>query len=89
MVTFIPMYIDHFAIAVAGRYKLTNVSSIIINYDQPLTKHEQYNPNPNLSFGLEFNTSAHSFQLFVGNYSLLNPQQIIFIIKTARLNIPM
>jgi hypothetical protein len=65
----------HFAIAFSGRYKLTDVTSIMINYDQPLTKHESNNPNPNLSFGVEFNTSSHSFQLFMGNYSLLNQQR--------------
>ncbi len=66
---------DHFAIAFSGRYKLTPVISVMVNYDQPITKHAQNNPSPNLSFGLEFNTSAHSFQLFMGNYSLLNPQR--------------
>jgi len=66
---------DHFAIAFSGRYKLTNVTSVMINYDQPITKHATQNPNPNLSFGVEFNTSSHSFQLFVGNYSLLSPQR--------------
>lgn len=66
---------DHFAIAVSARYKLTPVTSLMINYDQPLTKHATNNPNPNVSFGFEFNTSGHSFQLFFGNYDLLNPQQ--------------
>ena len=66
---------DHFAIAFSGRYKLTNVTSIMVNYDQPITKHNTQNPNPNLSFGLEFTTSSHSFQLFMGNYGLLNPQR--------------
>ena len=69
------MKYDHFSIAVSARYKVTNVTSFMVNYDQPLTKHETHNPNPNLSFGVEFNTSDHSFQLFVGNYSLLNPQR--------------
>lgn len=64
---------DHFAIALSARYKLTTVTSLMINYDQPLTKHPALNPNPNLSFGVEFNTSSHSFQLFVGNYFNLNP----------------
>ena len=64
---------DHFAIAFSGRYKLTNVTSVIINYDQPITKHVVNNPAPNISFGFEFTTSSHAFQLFLGNYSLLNP----------------
>jgi Membrane bound beta barrel domain (DUF5777) len=66
---------NHFAVAISARYKLTTVTSLMINYDQPLTKHPTNNPNPNLSFGVEFNTSSHSFQLFFGNYSLLNPQR--------------
>lgn len=66
---------DHFAVSVSGRYKITNVTSLMINYDQPITKHATSNPNPNLSFGVEFNTSNHSFQLFMGNYSLLSPQR--------------
>jgi hypothetical protein len=66
---------EHFAIAFAARYKLTAVTSLMINYDQPFTKHNTNNPNPNLSFGLEFNTSSHSFQLFMGNYFSLSPQR--------------
>jgi Membrane bound beta barrel domain (DUF5777) len=66
---------DHFAIALSARMKLTNVTSLMLNYDQPITKHPTNNPNPNLSFGVEFNTSSHSFQLFVGNYFNLNQQR--------------
>ena len=69
------MNFDHFAIAVSGRVKLTAVTSFIFNVDQPVTKHNTQNPNPNVSFGFEFNTSNHSFQLFAGNYTLLNPQR--------------
>jgi hypothetical protein len=74
-VVFSEMKHDHIAIALSGRYKLTNVTSIMVNYDQPLTKHATNNPNPNLSFGFEFNTSSHSFQLFMGNYYNLSPQE--------------
>ncbi len=74
-VIFKEMNFDHLAIALSGRYKLTNVTSILFNYDQPITKHNTNNPNPNLSLGFEFNTSNHAFQLFVGNYTLLSPQR--------------
>ena len=66
---------DHFAISVAGQYKLTTVTSLIFNYDQPITQHTINNPNPNLLFGVEFNTSNHSFQIFAGNFQLLSPQR--------------
>lgn len=65
---------DHFAVALSARYKLTDVTSLMINYDQPITKHALHNPNSSLSFGVEFNTSSHSFQLFFTNYYYLNPQ---------------
>ena len=73
--TFQEMKFNHFAIAFSARYKITTVTSVMINYDQPLTKHATNNPNPNLAFGIEMNTSSHSFQLFVGNYFNLSPQQ--------------
>lgn len=72
---FTDMKFDHIAIALSGRLKLTNGTALIFNYDQPITKHNTNNPSPNLSFGFEFNTSNHSFQLFMGNYSLLSPQR--------------
>ena len=66
---------EHFAIAVSGRYKFSNLCAVLFNYDQPLTKHNQYNPNPNISLGLEVTTSSHAFQVFFTSYSMLNPQQ--------------
>ncbi len=67
------MKFDHFAIALSARYKVTNVTSVMFNYDQPITKHATKNPNPSLSLGIEFNTSSHSFQLFFTNFYYLNP----------------
>ena len=66
---------NHFAVALAARYKLTEVTSVMFNYDQPITQHDTNNPNPNISFGLEFNTSNHSFQVFMTNYFYLNQQR--------------
>ena len=65
---------EHFAVAVAGRLKITANSSIILGYDQPLTQHSSNNPHPNLSFGFETVTSSHAFQIFAGNYYNLVPQ---------------
>lgn len=65
---------DHFAIAFMGRYKLTEKTNFMVNYDQPLTQHPMNNPHPNISFGLEFVTSAHAFQVFAGNYQKITPQ---------------
>jgi hypothetical protein len=65
---------DQFGLAVAGRYKITEGMSIIVDYDQPLTAEPTNNPHPNVAFGLEFTTSGHTFQVFMGNYTYLNPQ---------------
>ena len=73
---------DNFSIAVSGRYKLSNALNFIFNYDQPLTtrpssnpeKPDSKDPKPNVSLGLEINTSAHQFQLFVGNFTSIVPQ---------------
>jgi Membrane bound beta barrel domain (DUF5777) len=65
---------DHFAVSVGARYKVTPGTVIMVNYDQPLTKHTTDNPMPNIAFGVEFNTSAHAFQLFLSNYQYIVPE---------------
>ncbi len=69
------MHNDHFAIAFSGKIKLSNTLNLLLNYDQPLTKHMTNNPNPNLSAGLEINTSAHAFQVLIGNYRYITPSR--------------
>ena len=64
-----------YAVTFVARYRLTEGTSFIFDYDQPLTAFANNNPHPNFAFGFEFNTSGHTFQLFAGNYYLLNPQQ--------------
>jgi len=66
---------DHLAVSLGGRYMIGSNMSLIANYDQPITKHNNNNPHPNLSFGLEVSTSSHAFQLFVGNYYNITPQR--------------
>ena len=65
---------DHIAVSVGARYKITQGTVIMVNYDQPITKHTTNNPMPNISLGVEFNTSAHAFQLFFSNYQYIVPQ---------------
>jgi hypothetical protein len=67
------MEFEHFAVAFSARYKLTEITSVMINYDQPVTKHATKNPNSSFSFGVEMNTSSHAFQLFFTNFYYLNP----------------
>ena len=64
----------HLAISVSGKFKLSEGISLISNYDQPITQHPMNNPNPNISLGLDMKTSGHDFQIFVGNYGTILPQ---------------
>jgi hypothetical protein len=66
---------EHFSISTAGRFKIKENMGFVFNYDQPLTKHPSNNPSPNLAFGLELSTSAHSFQFFVGNFNYITPSR--------------
>ncbi len=71
----------HFAVSVAGRMKLSEQTAIIAGYDQPLSEHFTNNPHPNICFGFEVTTSAHSFQVFAGNYYNILPQANNFLNK--------
>ena len=66
---------DLFAIAFGGRFKISPNTAIIADYSQPLTQFDLKNPHPGISFGVEFATSAHAFQVFLTNYSGIVPQQ--------------
>ena len=64
-----------YSLSFCMRYKLTEGTSFIFDYEQPLTAWATDNPHPNFGFGLEFNTSGHTFQLFADNFTFLNTQQ--------------
>ena len=64
----------HLAMSISGKFKLSEGISLISNYDQPITQHPMNNPNPNISLGLDMKTSGHDFQIFVGNYGTILPQ---------------
>ncbi len=65
---------EHVALSFAGKIKLSEGMSLLLNYDQPLTQHPMNNPHPNLSAALDMNTSGHDFQLTFGNYGYLLQQ---------------
>jgi hypothetical protein len=64
----------HVAISFLGRYKFSDKSAVVLNYDQPLTQHPMNNPHPNLSIGFETTTDSHAFQVFFANYYGIVPQ---------------
>jgi hypothetical protein len=59
------------------RANVLGSSSIILEYDQPLTQHESFDIKPNLGFGVEIGTSTHAFRVFVSNYNDIIKQRNI------------
>lgn len=59
---------DMFAIAFGGRAKISPQTSIIAEYNQPITTFDAGTPEPGVSLGVEFSTGSHAFQVFVTNY---------------------
>ena len=68
---------DMIAIAAGGRIKISPQTAIMVDYTQPITEFIKDNPHPGISIGVEFATSAHAFQLLIGNYNGIVPQKNI------------
>lgn len=69
----------NFALSFGARAQVLGSSSIILEYDQPLTQHEALEVDPGLSFGVEIGTSTHSFRVFVTNYTAIVKQYNLFL----------
>ncbi len=72
---------DKIALHFLGRFKISEQSSIMINYDQPLkiqsiAEWSDFTdpPMPNLGIGWEIATLTHAFQIFVGTSTFMVPQ---------------
>jgi hypothetical protein len=68
----------NFALSFGARAQVLGLSSIILEYDQPLTQHELLEVEPNLAFGVEIGTSTHSFRIFAANYQNIIKQYNLF-----------
>ena len=68
----------NYGISVGGRAQVLGLSSIVLEYDQPLSQHEDLEVYPNVSLGVEIGTSTHSFRVFVANYSSIIKQRSMF-----------
>ncbi len=70
----------NFGLSAGARATLFGVHSLIIEYDQLLTKQElDVQPRPNLALGWEIGTATHTFQVFAANYSqIINQRNIVF-----------
>jgi hypothetical protein len=75
---------DVLGLNIALRYKVSPQGSIILEWTEPLTKHDvneaddqfrkDAGPERNVSIGYEIRTSSHDFQFFFGTYKNLLPQ---------------
>lgn len=70
----------NFGISAGGRANLFGNHSLILEYDQLLTKQEiDVQPKPNLALGWEIGTATHTFQIFVANYSsIISQRNLVF-----------
>ncbi|MGZ5280851.1 MAG: DUF5777 family beta-barrel protein, partial [Bacteroidia bacterium] len=63
----------NFGASLAGRYKFSPQSSVLLEYSMPLTTPDKIKPN--LGVGYEVATSGHSFQIFVSTFDAILAQQ--------------
>ncbi len=83
----VPIYSDvsgyknmNFGLSAGARANLFGNHSLIVEYDQLLTKQDlDTQPKPNLSFGWEINTATHTFQIFAANYNqIISQRNLVF-----------
>ena len=83
----VPIYSDvsgyknvNFGLSAGARANLFGNHSLLLEYDQLLTKQDlDTQPKPNISFGWEINTATHTFQIFAANYnSIINQRNLVF-----------
>jgi hypothetical protein len=77
----------NFGIHAGARANLFGNHSLMLEYDQLITKQdtgeELIQPKPNLAFGWEIGTATHSFQVFASNYNLIIDQyNLLYNTKT-------
>jgi hypothetical protein len=70
-------------LSAGARVNLFGQHSLLLEYDQLLTKQELGpgvpQPKPNLSLGWEICTGTHGFQIFVSNYNqIINQRNLVF-----------
>jgi hypothetical protein len=70
----------NFAVSVGARANLFGAHSVILEYDQLLTKQDlAVQPKPNLALGWEINTATHTFQIFVANFNkIVNQRNLLY-----------
>jgi hypothetical protein len=78
----------NFGLHAGARANLFGNHSLMLEYDQLLTKQDTGEgldqPKPNLAFGWEIGTATHSFQVFASNYNLILDQYNLLYSTTSR-----
>jgi hypothetical protein len=78
----------NFGLHAGARANLFGNQSLMLEYDQLLTKQDTGvgldQPKPNLAFGWEIGTATHSFQVFASNYNLIIDQYNLLYSTTSR-----
>lgn len=67
-------------LSAGARINLFGSHSLILEYDQLLTKQNiDVQPKPNLALGWEIGTATHTFQIFASNYNqIINQRNLVF-----------
>jgi len=74
----------NFGVSAGVRANLFGAHSLILEYDQLLTKQDldknkELKPKPNIAIGWEIGTGTHTFQVFVTNYNqIINQRNLVF-----------
>ncbi|HYV90767.1 MAG TPA: DUF5777 family beta-barrel protein [Chitinophagales bacterium] len=64
-------------VSFAGRYKFTAQSSLMVEFDYPITSNSENPQKPNLGIGYEISTGSHQFQVFLCSSDGILNQQIM------------
>ncbi len=65
---------DKIGVGINGRIKVSDQSSIMFQYDHPISILDRSDSKPNLGFGYEIATYTHSFQIYVNTAQGIIPQ---------------
>lgn len=70
----------NFGLSAGLRANLFGAHSLILEYDQLLTRQElDVQPKPNYAFGWEIGTGSHTFQIFATNYNqIISQRNLVF-----------
>ncbi len=69
----------NFSFHAGAKARVIGMSSLILEYDQLLTKQDSIQPKPGLSAGIEIGTATHCFQFFISNFSqIINQRNLLY-----------